>query len=293
MSWGQKEKDEWFHKQTIKRSYVDEVVGKILALQGRFDVTTYGSLSLNPKKYPLYIVKSKNFNPSKRTILVTGGVHGYETSGVHGAIAFIERQAQKYTDKFNIVCAPCISPWAYEVIHRWNPLAIDPNRSFYSNSPAEECQFFLNAMNSLKVDFFAHFDLHETKDTDNTVFRPALEQRDGKVQEWTEIPDGFYVVGDTHKPQKEFQKSIIDSVRKVTHIAPPDEKGRIIGAPLEQEGVINYDLKKLWLCAGFSNAEYTSTTEVYPDSPKANDAICVDAQVAAITGGLDYLKSIS
>ncbi len=24
---------------------------------------------------------------------------------------------------------PCVSPWAYEVVHRWNPRAIDPNRS--------------------------------------------------------------------------------------------------------------------------------------------------------------------
>jgi len=82
---------------------------------------------------------------------------------------------------------------------------------------------------------------------------------------------------------------VIDSVKLVTHIAPPDEKGMIIGAPLEQEGVINYPLKKLSLCAGFSDARYTTTTEVYPDSPKVTDQNCIDAQVAAIKGGLDFL----
>ena len=65
--------------------------------------------------------------------------------------------------------------------------------------------------------------------------------------------------------------------------------GKIIGVPLEQEGVINYDMKKLFLCGGFSNAEYSTTTEMYPDSPKVTDGICVDAQVAAIRGGLNYL----
>jgi hypothetical protein len=116
-----------------------------------------------------------------------------------------------------------------------------------------------------------------------------LEQRDGKAQELSEIPDGFYVVGDTRKPQKEFQKAVIASVQKVTHIAPADARGMIIGVPLEDEGVINYDMKKLFLCGGFSEAEYSTTTEVYPDSPKVTDEICNRAQVAAICGGLDYL----
>src|SRR5690606_19099157 len=108
---------------------------------------------------------------------------GYETSGVHGALAFLEREASQFADAFNFICAPCISPWAYETINRWNSKAIDPNRSFYENSPAEECALFLNAMNDFKGKIFAHFDLHETTDTDNTVFRPALEKRDAKPQE--------------------------------------------------------------------------------------------------------------
>ena len=136
---------------------------------------------------------------------------------------------------------------------------------------------------------YVHFDLHETTDTDNTVFRPALEKRDGKIQEISEIPDGFYTVGDTENPCPDFQKAVIDSVRKVTHIAAADQDGNIIGEKLEQEGVIHYPLKKLSLCAGVSNARYTTTTEVYPDSPKVTPAICIDAQVAAIRGGLDYV----
>lgn len=290
--WGQVEKENWLKEQSLKRSYEEEVVTSIFELIESFDVSLYGALSYNPELYPLYLVKSQNFDPAKKTILITGGVHGYETSGVHGALAFMGQEALKYADSFNFVCAPCISPWAYETINRWNHKAIDPNRSFYPDSPAEECELFLNAVHSLDVKFFAHFDLHETTDTDNTVFRPALQSRDGKPQELSEIPDGFYVVGDTEKPHLEFQKAIIGSVRKVTHIAPSDSSGKIIGVEIEAEGVINYEIKKLFLCAGFSGAEYTTTTEVYPDSPKASDAICIEAQVAAIRGGLDYLKTL-
>ena len=290
MKWQHAEKENWYQQQKIKRSYQDEVVSKIQKLKHGFELIQYGALSQNPDRYPLFCLKSKKSDSSKKTILVTGGVHGYETSGVHGALGFLEKAAPEYEQYFNFVCTPCISPWAYETINRWNAKAIDPNRSFYKESPAEECQNFLSALQDLKP--FVHFDLHETTDTDNTVFRPALEQRDGIVQDLWPIPDGFYVVGDTDNPQKDFQKAIIDRVRRVTHIAPADKNGTIIGEKIEQEGVINYPLKKLFLCAGVFDAECTSTTEVYPDSPKVTDQICIDAQIAAIRGGLDYIRKL-
>ncbi|MDG0815141.1 M14 family metallopeptidase [Bdellovibrio svalbardensis] len=289
--WGALEKEAWFKEQSVKRSYKDEVLAKIEELKSSFEVIQYGALSYNPDLYPLFLVKSKNFDPKKKTILITGGVHGYETSGVQGALAFMKKEAANYQE-FNFLCTPCISPWGYETINRWNPLAIDPNRSFLPNSPAEECKLFLKAMEPFESEIYAHFDLHETTDTDNSVFRPAKIARDGKDEELTEIPDGFYGVGDSENPCFDFQKAIIHSVRQVTHIAPPDAEGRLIGEPLEQEGVINLPVKKLYLCAGFSKAKFTTTTEVYPDSPKVTDAICIDAQIAAIKGGLDYLKKV-
>lgn len=288
MAWQQVDKDNWFKQQKIQRSYQDEVVAEIQKLKIDFEITQYGALSLDKNRYPLYLVKSKKFDPSKKTVLMTGGVHGYETSGVHGALGFMKTTAKIYEDIFNFVCAPCISPWSYETINRWNNKAIDPNRSFFNGSPAEECQFLIEATKDLRP--FVHLDLHETTDTDNTIFRPALEQRDGVTHEFSPIPDGFYVVGDSENPQPAFQKAVIDAVRQVTHIAPPDEKGNIIGAKLEQDGVINYPVKKLFLCAGIFNPTYCTTTEVYPDSPKANSQICINAQIAAVRGALDFVK---
>lgn len=285
--WGQAEKDSWYREQKITRSYQDEVVRKILALAGRFELAQYGALTQEAARYPLYLLKSKSFDETKKTILVTGGVHGYETSGVQGALAFLESAAASYERHFNFIVAPCVSPWAYETINRWNASAVDPNRSFRNDSPAEECRHFLGAMKGIEL--LAHFDLHETTDTDKTVFRPALEARDGLEPEELGIPDGFYVVGDAENPQAEFQAAVIAAVRKVTHIAPADENGRLIGERVEQEGVVNYPLKKLFLCAGFSRAKFVTTTEVYPDSPRATPRICIEAQVAAVSGGLDFL----
>ena len=55
-----------------------------------------------------------------------------------------------------------------------------------------------------------------------------------------------------------------------------------------QPGVFEYPVKKLGLCAGITNAPYTTTTEVFPDSARASPEQCNAAQVAAIRAGLDF-----
>jgi len=287
--WGDEEKQAWLLQQNIKRSYQQEVLTKIDALKSDFDVEQYGALTIDESRYPLFVIKTINFDSSKKTVLVTGGVHGYETSGVQGALQFVKTKAQQYSQYFNIIVVPCVSPWGYETINRWNAKAVDPNRSFYQNSPAEESAALFNYIGSLKLDVIAHFDLHETTDTDNSEFRPALASRDATEHDNWSISDGFYLVGNTLNTQDNFQKAIIEGVEKVTHIAPADEQGKLIGVPLAQFGVINYAARKLGLCMGLTDAEFVTTTEVYPDSPKVNDDNCNLAQVAVITSGLDYI----
>jgi hypothetical protein len=55
--------------------------------------------------------------------------------------------------------------------------------------------------------------------------------------------------------------------------------------------VINYPANKLGLCMGLTDAPFVTTTEVYPDSPLVDNKNCINAQVACITGGLEYLIS--
>jgi len=57
-------------------------------------------------------------------------------------------------------------------------------------------------------------------------------------------------VADSEEPQAEWQAAIIAAVKQVTHIAPPDDKGCILGAKLAQDGVINVPARTLGLCAG-------------------------------------------
>jgi zinc carboxypeptidase len=288
IAWGETERAQWLAQQTRQRSYTSDVVARIDRLHASFDVTEYGQLGYFPDRYPLLSIRNRNNRDDKPFVLITGGVHGYETSGVMGALEFVERCAASYTDRIDFLVAPCVSPWGYERIHRWNARALDPNRSFREASPAEESAALMRLIAPLRERVLVHIDLHETTDTDESEFRPALAARDGKPFEPGLIPDGFYLVTDSENRQLPFQRAVIEAVAKVTHIAPPDENGQLIGSPVIAPGVIEYPVRELGLCTSITNARYTTITEVYPDSPRASPEQCNAAQVTAVCAAIDF-----
>ncbi|MFT7519220.1 MAG: hypothetical protein ACI9MC_001360 [Kiritimatiellia bacterium] len=286
--WTDLDRAAWRRRLAVQRSYKQEVLDSLQDLPEGLVVDSYGSLSADPERYPLMRVIGRSSNPDAPWVLITGGVHGYETSGVQGALAFLHTHAASYAERVNLVVVPCVSPWGYEVINRWNPQAMDPNRSFVEEPPTEESTALQHMVRQLNARFLLHLDLHETTDSDEQEFRPALAARDGLNYTPGLIPDGFYTVGDSDNPQPALQGAIISAVKRVTHIAPADANQQIIGSDVTQPGVINYPFKALGLCAGMTGARFTSTTEVYPDSPRATPEICNHAQLAAIRGALEH-----
>lgn len=289
MPWGDLERAAWRAAQVRQRSHAEDVVSRVDALRDRFDVETYGSLDDGHRAYPLLAIRSRDWNPALPVAVVTGGVHGYETSGVLGALAFVEQSAQNYAGRINLLVVPCVSPWGYEHVQRWNADAIDPNRSFRDNSPAAESAALVALLAPLRGGVLVHVDLHETTDTDESEFRPALAARDGKPFKPGGIPDGFYLVDDSVRPQPAFQQAIVEAVARVTHIAPADDNGEMIGSKVVAPGVIEYPVAELGLCAGITGAQHVTTTEVYPDSPRTTPAECNAAQVASIVAALDHV----
>lgn len=289
--WGDGERSAWRARQAVQRSYASEVVRLIEAVDERYQCVHYGTIEAGPAQYPLLALRSAVWDSTLPCALVTGGVHGYETSGVQGALLFLQQRAADYAGRINLLVAPCVNPWGYERIQRWNAEAVDPNRSFRANSPAAESAALMQLVAATAGNMLVHIDLHETTDSDESEFRPALAARDGVPFVPGSIPDGFYLVGDSQDPQAAFQHAVIAAVERVTHIAPADAQGQIIGAPVTGHGVINYPVRRLGLCAGITDARYRTTTEVYPDSPRATPQQCNAAQVAAICAALDYALS--
>lgn len=287
--WGEAERTQWRARQQRLRRFDQDVLPRIEALAGSFEPVQYGALDYAGETYPLLALRSPDWNPALPAALVTGGVHGYETSGVMGALEFLEQHAAAYAGRINLLVVPCVNPWGYERINRWNFDAIDPNRNFRQGAPARESTALIELVAPSKSQFVLHIDLHETTDSDESEFRPAVAARDGKPFVPGLIPDGFYLVDDTENPQPAFQQAVVAAVEQVTHIAPADEAGEIIGSKVVSRGVIEYPLVALGLCAGITGARYTTTTEVYPDSPRATPAQCNRAQVVAVTAALDYV----
>ena len=287
--WSETEKGAWRARQVRQRSYAQDVLAVVDRLRPHWDVVPYGELDYPPDgRFPLLAIRSPRWDDALPTVLVTGGVHGYETSGVHGALRFVEHHADDYAGRVNLLVAPCVSPWAYERVNRWNAHAVDPNRSFREGSPAEEAAALMRLVAPLGERILAHVDLHETTDTDESEFRPALAARDGEVFKPGTIPDGFYLVDDAARPQPAFQQAILDAVAKVTHIAPADPDADIIGSPVSTRGVVRAALRRHGLCAGMTAAPYKTTTEVYPDSPRTTPELCELAQVAAVCAAIDH-----
>ncbi len=289
--WSDQERQAWHDAQSARRSYREEVIARLDSLPSAFSVTQYGALPVDPQRYPLFALTADGAGPSAPWALITGGVHGYETSGVQGALDFAHGAASRYLDRINLLVLPCVSPWGYEMITRWNPNAVDPNRSFRTDAPAEEAAAAMALVRERDLRFLMHIDLHETTDSDEDEFRPALAARDGKAFEPGTIPDGFYTVGDADRRQLGFQQAIVDAVSQVTHIADADSEGKLIGTETDAPGIIHIPARRLGLCAGVSDATYTSTTEVYPDSDRVTADECNAAQVAAASGALDYALS--
>lgn len=294
LPWDVADRARWLSGQRVQRSYADEVLAPLQTrLPAQAELFQYGVLDYTPLgwgRYPLYAVRSRRWDAGRPVVLVTGGVHGYETSGVQGALRWILQAFDGHAAANNLLVLPCVSPWGYETINRWNPAALDPNRQFKPDGPAAESALAMACVfaNCTRVD--VHVDLHETTDTDNSEFGPAKAARDGVPFDRHAIPDGFYLVGDSERPVPGFQRAVIDAVRRVTHIAAADERGCIIGTPLQQPGVINFAKRSLGLCGGMTGATFVTTTEVYPDSPTANPAQCSEAQMAAVNAAIDHLQ---
>lgn len=280
-----------------KRDY-EVIKSQVAALPANTNtVETYATTS---DGYPLYRITVGDVNNGNPNILIVGGVHGYEPSGVEASVKFLQEEAPKLSQEFNFVVYPCITPWAYEFDQRWNSQAQDPNRLFARGdkfADIEECRYFMDSMELNTIPFTAAFDLHETPDSDRKL-RVLRSERFGTplAPDYLEIPQGFYMMltkRDTAGENAEqllFGQAILDEVKKISPIAPEATMlegkvnyGGVILAPAS-EGLTRHYLGK--------HAGLVAVTEVYPDHKDMSPEKSIDTQIAAVKGGLNYVRNL-
>lgn len=295
--WNKSQVREWrdsVHAQGKKRDYC-EIVSRITRLPANtHTVEAYAVMSDGNPAFRISIGDMGNSNPN---VLITGGVHGYEPSGVEAAMRFAEKEVSSLTDKFNFAIYPCISPWAYEHDQRWNAEAEDPNRLFARGetfTPIEECQSFMTSIEKHGVIFTAAVDLHETCDRD-VHLRVMRSERFGSslAPDYQEIPQGYYLTLSKRETAGEngrqllFGQAIIDEVVKVSPIAP--EK-TILEGKVNYGGVtLSLPSKGLMRTYLDDHAKLVAVTEVYPDHPHMTPEKAVQAQLASVRGALNFI----
>lgn len=268
------DKKAWLARQTKVRSYEEVVLTPVRNLP--YEVEQYATLNYEVGTYPLLRVRVGDFSDGKPCVLITGGVHGYEMSGILAAIRFLQHEVAKYSSRYNFLVYPCISPWSMEVNHRWNPDALDTNRHFLPDGEQTlECVAF---MKSLQGQFVVAVDLHETNSRDIEL-EEERAPRDGDSPSRDAIPQGFYLV--VNSRDRESVGPVIDSVKAVTRIA---EEKTILGLP-NFGGVICWDRPGLLMNYVVGCSRLAMTTEVNPDCITPEEAIA--AQLACIRGALD------
>lgn len=94
-AWGETERAQWRARQVRRRVYADDVLQPVAALAGAFECTQYGVIGQGADTYPLMALRTPHWDAALPWALVTGGVHGYETSGVLGALQFLQGAQQR------------------------------------------------------------------------------------------------------------------------------------------------------------------------------------------------------
>ena len=191
-----------------------------------------------------------------------------------------------------------MSPFAYEVNQRWVHNAWDPNRSFDRSKPyVPESQLVMDVVDEARQlagqDFIAAIDLHETPDRDKVMMPPQYQRYGINItSDDVLIPKGYYLISDIANEDPGMATAIIESVRKVTPIAPDPEihgekniEGVVVseGTDPTHRGLNQNYMKTL--------AKNAYTTEIYPEihpEPKGSQE-AIQAQRATILGVLRYL----
>ena len=197
--WSSKEKAEWLNRQNTRtklraptdelhRSYDDLVVARMQRMNpAKLVLDQYGTVDYKPPfrkdPYKLLAFRSNIIDVTKPTVVITGGVHGYETSGVMGVLKFAEEYAAEYADDFNLIIVPCVSPWSFETVNRLDYNTSNPNREGYRGTKSQEMASLMAYVDKIvygKPPVQTHADCHDTTDTDRDIFRVERAYLEGK-----------------------------------------------------------------------------------------------------------------
>lgn len=293
--WQDAEISAWRNNLRRTRYYQDDVLGALSELWSEFDSEQYGQLDYGAYVYPLFGLKSKHWDEALPTLVVTGGTHGNETSGVRGALGFARDHANAYAGRANVIVVPCVNPWGYEFRQRWDPLAEDPCTSCSEAALAPEGVALWRFLSAWSRQVLVHVDLHETSAADSTEFGAVEAARAGRASyEPAGAADGFYVCACQRDPRLDFQRAIVDAVAAVTPIATVYGNHERVGVQPIANGVVQCPDDQTAWCAATTKPMAGTMTHVCQAGANGlagSSADCDSTQALAVCAAFDFALS--
>lgn len=310
--WSPEKFKRWYQEHQVipSRDYVKTLVPRIKALGERtgFKLEKYGEATYstitdnvdgsagktNRVTHDLFRLLIGDFSQERPCYIILGGTHGYEKGGPLAALKFAEEEASKYTDRFNIVIYPCLSPGPYEKELRFTEGRIDINRDAYlDNAKSEEMQALANSVKELHQRLFngdrnkkfaAAIDLHETPFLDIAIDKENAEVG-GETFELDIFPKGLFLIA--FNEDQLLANKIIQNVRLEGHHVVDDDT--LYGAPnhdgvllMSESGPVTGRVRQL--LKHYTSASFTTEYCDIDLTDERPDAERVDPQMAAIRG---------
>ena len=145
-----------------KRLYQDIINRLNKTKNHKINIFTLGYIQDSTKKYPFQKIVLGDCN--RKRMLITGGIHGNEPSGVETICSFLENSKYKpFMNEWEITFIPCINPYGYEHNTRENQDNKDLNRLFKDKHPPLEVQLIKSIFKPYYFD--ATIELHEDIDS--------------------------------------------------------------------------------------------------------------------------------
>jgi len=310
--WSADKFQKWYQERPVipARDYVKTLVSRIKALGERagFNLEKYGEATYTTTSdtidgavektshvtHDLFRLLIGDFSQERPCYIVAGGTHGYEKGGPLAALKFAEEEATQYTDRFNIVIYPCLSPGPYEKELRFTEGRIDINRdAFLDSAQTQEMKALAKSVKELhrrlfKGDsnkkFAAAIDLHETPFMDIAIDKENAEAG-GEMFELDIFPEGLFLIA--YEEDLNLANKIIQNVRTEGHHIVDDDT--LYGSPnhdgillMSEMGPVTGRVRQL--LKHFSTASFTTEYCDVRLTDETPDAERVDPQMAAIKG---------
>jgi len=234
--------------------YEKDIVKRVFDLPlDLYDIETYGSLDVTIKNekqsYDCLRVSSKNWDPSKPTIILTSGVHGYEREPIESNLQTLKskhvysenklsnllktlsplHKSERITDHFNVVSFICINPHGYEYGQRLGHEGYDVNRDNERSSARKMFEknltdfFQSKERDGYNTENIYALDLHTTPIKEDIKHRRQKAKMEGKrtPADLKEFANGAHIM--TSLKSVKFAAAVIEALPQTTKVATNDK----------------------------------------------------------------------